>query len=225
MAAPIVKAEGLRKDYKLPGETIRALKGVDLSAAAGEFVCVMGPSGAGKTTLLNIIGLLDTPTSGRLELDGKTIKNGSLDVRWRRDFIGFVFQDFYLIPSLTARENVMLGAAFGKREDDADRLLSLVGLTDRASHYPRELSGGEMQRTAIARALYGGPRLILADEPTGNLDTKNSGHIFDLLAGLVRSKGIAVIAATHNVRLARKAGRIINLQAGEVVGEEFVTDG
>jgi putative ABC transport system ATP-binding protein len=216
----VARGRGLRRDYRLPGETVRALKGVAVAAAAGEFVCVMGPSGAGKTTLLNILGLLDEPTAGTLELAGAAVGRGTPRDELRRDFIGFVFQDFYLIPSLDARANVALPAAFGAPADDAGRLLSLVGLSARAAHYPRELSGGEMQRVAIARALYGGPRLVLADEPTGNLDTRNGERIFELLAELSRREGVAVVAATHNPRLAARADRILHLSAGEVVNEE-----
>jgi len=216
----VVRGRDLCRDYRLPGETVRALKGVDLGAAPGEFVCVMGPSSAGKTTLLNILGLLDEPTTGSLELGGAPVGRSTSRDRLRRDFVGFVFQDFYLIPSLDGRANVALPAAFGAPADDAERLLSLVGLSARAAHYPRELSGGEMQRVAIARALYGGPRLVLADEPTGNLDTRNGERIFELLAELTRRKGVAVVAATHNPRLAARADRILHLSAGEVIAEE-----
>ncbi len=221
----IVKTEELRKEYRLPGETIHALKGIDLTVNPGEFVTVMGPSGAGKTTLLNILGLLDKPTSGNFEFG---VFNGSGKLspeKLRRNFIGFVFQEFYLIPSLKAVENVALPNTFGTDKDDASRLLELVGLSDRSSHYPRELSGGEMQRVAIARALYGKPKLILADEPTGNLDTRNAENIFGLLRELAVKEKISVIAATHNSHLAKKSHRIVNLRSGEIVNEEVMCDG
>ncbi|MGD8719000.1 MAG: ABC transporter ATP-binding protein [Candidatus Zixiibacteriota bacterium] len=216
----VVRAEGLTRDYRLPGEVISALKGVDLAVEPGEFVAVRGPSGAGKTTLLNILGLLDEPTAGRVLWAGRPAASGAGRDRLRRDFVGFVFQDFYLIPSLTARENVALAAAFGAREDDAGRLLDLVGLGGRVRHYPRELSGGEMQRVAVARALYGRPSLVLADEPTGNLDTRNGERIFGLLADVARRENVAVVAATHNPHLAARADRVVHLRAGEVVAEE-----
>ncbi|MCP4230993.1 MAG: ABC transporter ATP-binding protein [bacterium] len=220
-----VKAEGLCKEYRLPGETIYALTGVDLKVKLGEFVTVMGPSGAGKTTLLNILGLLDEPTAGSFDFGGFNGGGKITPEKLRRSFIGFVFEEFYLIPALKAKENVALPNTFGADEDDAARLLDLVGLSERASHYPRELSGGEMQRVAIARALYGKPRLILADEPTGNLDTRNAGRIFDLLGELSEREGVSVIAATHSPRLARKSHRILHLSSGEIVGEEVMGNG
>jgi len=220
-----VKAEGLHKEYRLPGETVHALKGIDLSVSPGEFVTIMGPSGAGKTTLLNILGLLDKPTSGVFNFGSLNGSQKLSPEKLRRNFIGFVFQEFYLIPSLKAKENVALPNTFGTDKDDAARLLDLVGLKERASHYPRELSGGEMQRVAIARALYGKPKLILADEPTGNLDTRNAERIFGLLGELAQREGVSVIAATHNSYLAKKSHRILHLRSGEIVNEEVMDNG
>lgn len=223
-----VKATGLTKVYENSSETIRALKGVDFSVKAGEFVTIMGPSGAGKTTLLNLIGCLDNVTSGELHLFGKelaTIADRKLH-KLRGATVGFVFQEFHILPTLNATENVALPSVFSKElstkeaELRAISLLEKLNMGHRLKHFPSELSGGEMQRVAVARSLMNGPKVILADEPTGNLDTKNAKNIFELMAEIAHSEGVAVILATHNKHLAEIADRTLLLKNGEIVGEE-----
>lgn len=214
----MIELRNIVKTYKRGSETVYALKGIDLYVKKGEFLAVTGPSGSGKTTLLHIIGCLDEPTSGTYKIDGIGIKNLSESelVKIRRERIGFIFQQFYLIPGLTVWENITLPLIFGRRSKDKKDILSLldyVGLKDRIYHTPKELSGGEMQRVAIARALINDPEIILADEPTGNLDTENSERIFELLYSL-HEKGISVIMITHNPDLAKRAERIITLKDG-----------
>jgi putative ABC transport system ATP-binding protein len=214
----VIAANGITKVYKRGSEEVHALRGVSLSIELSEFVAIVGPSGAGKTALMNILGCLDTPTSGTLTLDNIRI-NGKTErdlVKVRRGMIGFVFQQFFLIPTLTARENIGLPLLFNRRKVDdgkIDAILDQVGLSDRASHYPHELSGGEMQRVAIGRALVSGPKLLMADEPTGNLDTETSERIFDLLQGL-NQEGLTILMVTHNPGLARRAERTITLKDG-----------
>lgn len=222
---PIIKAEKLRKFYPLYAETIEALKGIHLTIHKGEFVSIMGPSGAGKTTLLNLIGCLDTPSEGSLEVLGSEVSRlTEQEQRTMRLFhVGFVFQEFFLIPSLTALENVALPMLFARRgEYDARALLESVGLSQRMHHLPRELSGGEMQRVALARALANKPALLLADEPTGNLDTKNAAAIYELLRNLASAEGLTVVAATHNTKLAYQADRVIHLREGCIDKDEFI---
>lgn len=214
----MIEATGITKLYRRGSEDVHALRGVSLSVAPAEFVAIVGPSGAGKTALMNIIGCLDAPTSGTLLLDGVMVTGRTERelVRIRRDFVGFVFQQFFLIPTLTARENIALPLIFQRmRADDRDidEVLDRVGLSHRASHYPHELSGGEMQRVAVGRALISRPRILLADEPTGNLDTKNSDRIFRLLQGL-NNNGLTILLVTHNPGLAQRAGRTISLRDG-----------
>jgi putative ABC transport system ATP-binding protein len=217
---PIVEARNLKKIYKTPAEDIQALRGLDITLQKGDFTALMGPSGAGKTTLLNLIGCLDKSTGGELYLAGKQLellKDREL-TEFRRNFIGMVFQEFFLIPSLTALENIMLPAVFNSSsktgKERAVYLMELVGLQNRQNHLPRELSGGEMQRVAIARALMNKPRLILADEPTGNLDRKNAINIFDILADINQKEGVTILVATHNVKLAHHAASIVNISDG-----------
>ena len=223
----IIEARGITKVYQRGRESVHALKGVDLSVEGGEFVSIVGPSGAGKTALLNILGCLDTPSSGTLTLDniritGKTERDL---VKVRRGMIGFVFQQFFLIPTLTARENISLPLLFNHQtivDRKIDTILSQVGLSDRESHYPHQLSGGEMQRVAIGRALVTGPKILLADEPTGNLDTENSNRIFDLFTGLNR-EGLTILVVTHNPALAAKAGRVVRLKDGLIQNNLLLT--
>ena len=217
----IVEAKGLTKVYRRGREEIHALRDVDFSVSNGEFVSIIGPSGSGKTALLNVLGCLDTPTAGSLRLNG--IKTDGLReadlVKLRRDNIGFVFQQFYLMPTLTARENIELPLLFSHKNGNAmeiDRILKMVGLADRGHHLPGQLSGGEMQRVAIGRALINHPRIILADEPTGNLDSATSQMIFELFEELNR-QGMTLIIVTHNLELARKAHKMYTLKDGRIV--------
>lgn len=222
--APIVSAKGLEKVYPSSAETVVALKGIDFAVQEREFVAIMGPSGAGKTTLLNLVGCLDRLSSGKLEVLGKDL--GALDEKSlaeiRRRYIGFVFQEFFFIPTLTALENVMLPTVFlkkGRSGDGSQRammLLDRVGLKQRVNHFPRELSGGECQRVALARALVNSPKIVLADEPTGHLDTKNAKNIFDLFRAIQQEEGVTVMVATHNVQLGHCADRVIHLAEGGI---------
>jgi len=220
----IVQAEAVSKVYG-DGATVRALDGVDLQVRIGEFLAITGPSGSGKSTLLNLIGTLDTPTSGRIMVDGVDTRalRGDRLADFRRERIGFVFQVFNLIPVLTALENVMLplipyqrGLGFNLREK-AQALLGMVGLAERAQHLPGQLSGGEQQRVAIARALINTPRLILADEPTGNLDSHAGAEVVALLRRLNREQGVSVVLVTHSEALAQQADRSVRLQDGRLV--------
>ena len=219
--SPIIEAKGLTKVYRRGREKIHALRDVDFSVNKGEFVSIIGPSGSGKTALLNVLGCLDTPTGGRLRLNG--IKTDGLRetdlVKLRRDSIGFVFQQFYLMPTLTARENIELPLLFSHKNGNAieiDRILTMVGLADRGHHLPGQLSGGEMQRVAIGRALINHPQIILADEPTGNLDSATSQMIFELFEELNR-QGMTLIIVTHNLELAKKAHKMYTLRDGLIV--------
>jgi ABC-type lipoprotein export system ATPase subunit len=216
----MIELKGIEKIYIRGAEHVRALKGIDLSIGQGEFVSITGHSGSGKTTLLHILGCLDKPTKGVMSLDGITI-NGMPEselVKIRRQKIGFVFQQFYLIPGLSVFENVTLPLLFGRTNKETDEIISvlkLVGLQDKVNRNPSQLSGGEMQRVAIARALINNPEVILADEPTGNLDTENSEKIFELLKSL-NIRGITIIMVTHNIDLAGRADRIIQLKDGKI---------
>lgn len=218
----VLEAKGLNKIYRRGSEKIYALKDVDFSVNQGEFVSIIGPSGSGKTALLNVLGCLDTPTSGSLQLNGTEIrglKESDL-VKLRRDNIGFVFQQFYLMPTLTAKENIELPLLFSRKDGNnnkIDRVLDMVGLSDRGDHLPSQLSGGEMQRVAIGRALINDPKIILADEPTGNLDSVTSQMIFELFQKLNR-QGMTMIIVTHNLDLAKKAQKMYTLRDGQIVG-------
>lgn len=218
----IVKAEKLTKIYKLPAEQISAVREVDLEICAGDFISVMGPSGSGKTTLLDSVGCLTAISSGKLIVFGNDVsraKESSL-VSIRRRFIGFVFQDFLLIPSLTALENVLMTLYFARMPQDRQKavaLLERVGLGHRLNHIPARLSGGEKQRVAIARALVASPKLLLADEPTGNLDTKSSQEIFDIFKQLNKENNLAIFVVTHNPTLGAQASRTIYLQDGHII--------
>jgi len=214
--------EGVSKFFQRGPTTVRALDGIDLEIEAGEFVALEGPSGSGKTTLLQLLGALDRPSSGRVLFEDADLAtmpdNGLAELRLRS--FGFVFQQFNLIPTLTAVENVeaKLAPTLGDSglRDRALALLDEVGLAERAGHLPAHLSGGEQQRVAIARALSVEPRVVLADEPTGNLDTATGGDIIDLLAGLAAEHGATVIVATHDADLARRAPRRLAVRDGRL---------
>lgn len=220
--AALIELEGVTKAYPMAGESVQALKGVSLSFAAGEFAAVVGASGSGKSTLLYLLGLMTTPSGGAYRFDGQDVGALSDDRRsaLRGREIGFVFQSFHLVPQLDVLQNVLLAARYaGNGHGDpaarAKELLDRVGLSKRLKHRPAELSGGEMQRVALARALLSGPRLILADEPTGNLDEKTGEEIFSLLASLP-AEGKTVIVVTHNLHLAGRIPRRVTLKDGEV---------
>ncbi len=218
--AVAIETVGLEKRYRQGTRTVEALRGIDLKIEEGEFVALLGSSGAGKTTLLQIIGLLDRPTGGTLALLGQDVTH--LDrasaTRLRGTTVGFVFQEFCLVPELTALENVALPATLRAQVAPADphAWLKRVGLGDRLHHTPRQLSGGQMQRVALARALVGSPRLLLADEPTGHLDSETAHEIFELLADLNARDGLTILAATHDAELAARAGRQVRLEAGQL---------
>jgi len=224
----IVVVEEAVKHYQRGVEEVRAIDGVDLRISQGDYLAVVGRSGSGKTTLLNLIGCVDTPTSGRVTVHG--METGGLSERAlatiRSTTIGFVFQHFFLIPTLTATENVMVPGRFcAKRDDDlesrAKKLLDLVGLADRADHLPNELSGGEMQRVALARALINDPAILLADEPTGNLDNRSAEDIADIF-GELNEGGLTIVVVTHSTELTGNATRIVHLQDGKIIEEEQV---
>ncbi len=223
MTEPQYKVSGLSKFFQRGSTTVRALDGVDLEIGPGEFVALEGPSGSGKTTLLQLLGALDRPSSGDVIFEGRdlvTLPDHEL-ASLRLESFGFVFQQFNLIPTLTAVENVEAKLAPTGVEDiegRARRMLEEVGLAERANHLPSHMSGGEQQRVAIARALSVEPRVVLADEPTGNLDTKTGGEIIDLLAGLAAEHGSTVIVATHDATLAQRAPRRLSMRDGRLVG-------
>ena len=221
---PAVDAKGLVRTYSRGAEKIQALKGIDLNIQCGEFVGVVGHSGAGKTTLLNLIGLMDRATEGELKVLGHdTARHGTRFDALRRENIGFVFQEFYLMPTLTALENVLLPSMWGGGSSlkvRARELLDRVGLKQRMTHKPSELSGGEMQRVAVARALVNSPRLLLADEPTGNLDTATRDGVFNLLLALNRDSGLTVVVATHDLSLESRFTRVIRLEDGAIKNDQ-----
>ncbi|MEQ9715202.1 MAG: ABC transporter ATP-binding protein [Candidatus Asgardarchaeum sp.] len=226
-----VRTEELVKIYRLGKVEIQALRGVSISCIRGEVVAVVGPSGSGKTTLLNLIGTLDKPTSGRVFIDGQEVtKLPEKELtKLRRKKIGFVFQFFNLIPVLTAFENVELplliaGVPKEEREKRARELLELVGLADRMNHKPDELSGGEQQRVAIARALANKPSLLLADEPTGDLDSETGMKVVTLMRDMVKHEHATAIMVTHDMEVAKIADRILKMRDGKIVGEEKMTN-
>jgi putative ABC transport system ATP-binding protein len=220
----LVQTSDLARDYPSGGEVVHALRGIELQVRAGEFLALKGRSGSGKTTLLNLIGGLDRPTRGRVVVDGKPVSDMSEDelVELRRHTVSFVFQAFGLIPILTAAENVeiplrLVAADPDERDARVHHLLEIVGLADRARHRPHELSGGEQQRVAIARALANRPRLLLADEPTGQLDSHTGRSIMGLLESVVRHEGVTAIVATHDPLLIDVADRVVEIRDGVLV--------
>ena len=221
----MIAAQALTKTYRLGGAEVQALRGVDLTVQAGEFVALMGPSGCGKTTLLHLLGCLDTPTSGRYALEGRDASRLSKAdrARLRNTRLGFVFQNFFLLPNQNALDNVALPLLYqrGRQVSAGSALAALeqVGLAERARHRPRELSGGECQRVAIARALVNQPVLLLADEPTGNLDSATGDEIMALLLSLWRG-GLTILLVTHDAQVAARSQRIVHMKDGRILGEE-----
>ncbi|HEV8689344.1 MAG TPA: ABC transporter ATP-binding protein [Ideonella sp.] len=224
--ASLIRVAGLSKTYRRAGQDIPVLVDINLEVRAGEFVALMGPSGSGKSTLLNLIAGIDTPTSGTIEIGGvdiATLGEGRL-ADWRAANIGFVFQFYNLIPVLTAFETVELpllltNLSARERGERVDALMAMVGLSDRADHRPNELSGGQQQRVAIARALVTDPALIVADEPTGDLDRVTGEDVLNLMAGLVRDLGKTIVMVTHDPKAAARAQRMVHLEKGVLVDE------
>lgn len=223
----IIRTENLTRSYILGNSTVRALREVSINVDTGEFVALMGPSGSGKSTMMHLLGCLDTPTAGRYWLEERDISTLSKDerARVRNNRIGFIFQTFNLLPRLNALENIELPLLYGRHNPDvkqhASNALKRVGLIQRAQHRPNELSGGERQRVAIARALVTNPALILADEPTGNLDSKTGADIMALLVELC-TEGHTILMVTHDAKVAAHASRILHMQDGEIVSGEQV---
>lgn len=223
MNKPIIDLHNVWKTYQMGEVHVQALRGVDLEVNRGEFLAIAGPSGSGKSTIMNLVGCLDLPSRGEIFLEGKNIANfrESRLAQARGKKIGFVFQQFNLIPTLSALENVMLPLEFqdvdsSDAEKRARKLLGMVGLGDRVDHLPSQLSGGQMQRVAIARALSVDPEIILADEPTGNLDSKTGGFIMDFLGDIHEREGKTIIMVTHDLNLVRYADRVAYLKDGMV---------
>lgn len=224
----VVKTENVTRVYKIGNVETNALQGVNLSVQSGEFSALIGPSGSGKTTLLQLIGCLDQPTSGKVYVNGKDVTNLNRDQRAdiRAASLGFVFQFFALIPTLTAYENIempllLAGRGAAERADRVKYLLEMVDLSDRANNRPDQLSGGQQQRVAVARALATNPALILADEPTANLDTPNGKQVMEVMTRLNKETGVTFIFATHDPRVIQYARRVVTLQDGRIVSDEM----
>ena len=220
---PLIQLQGITKIYGAGDAEVRALRGIDMDVNAGEFVAIMGPSGSGKSTAMNILGFLDKPTAGHYFFGGATVDHLSRDqlALLRRNFLGFVFQGYNLLARTSALDNVELpliyqGMAGTKRRQLAREALAKVGLAGREDHYPSQLSGGQQQRVAIARAIVTNPDVILADEPTGNLDTARSHEIMDLLTGLNRNDGITILMVTHEPDMAEYADRMVHFLDGRI---------
>jgi putative ABC transport system ATP-binding protein len=225
-AAPLLVARELRKDYPMDGETVHALRGVSLAVQPGDYVAIAGPSGSGKSTLLQLMGGIDSPSGGSVELLGTRLESlGDRELtRLRLTRLGFVFQRFHLLPVLTARENVELpmaeaGVSAPSRRERARELLAYVGLRHREAHRATQLSGGEMQRVAIARALANHPAVLLADEPTGELDAATGQEILDLFRRL-NGDGTTLVVVTHDERLAAEAGRVVHMLDGRIIADD-----
>jgi putative ABC transport system ATP-binding protein len=221
----VLVVEDVHKTYAGGEKPVEAVRGISLTLDAGDFVAVMGPSGCGKSTLLHLCGAMDRPTSGRVLVDGQPLAGLDDDAltRLRRERIGFVFQFFNLLPTLTVAENValpLLLAGTSEREagDRARSLVERVGLAHRAGHYPQQISGGEMQRAAIARAVVHSPALLVADEPTGNLDSETGAHVLDLMTEVNRDLGVTILLATHSRETAAVASRVVHMRDGQVEG-------
>jgi len=219
----MISVKDLTKSFETPGETVEVLRGLELELADGEAAAIVGPSGCGKTTLLNLLGALDRPTSGQVTIGGENLAGFSDEqaAAFRNRQLGFVFQQHYLLPQLSVIENVLVPRLAGGWEEDEDatrerarKLLDEVGLSHRLDHLPWQLSGGEKLRTAVARALVNQPKLLLADEPTGSLDPSGTDRIADLLLQLNRSRGTTLLVVTHNLELARRIGRTLELREG-----------
>ena len=225
-SGPLVKVQSVHKEFRRGGERIDVLHGLDLEIPRGDFLALMGPSGSGKSTLLNLLGGLDRPTSGAIDIDGHRIDqmSGSQLAAWRGRHIGFIFQMYNLLPVLTAERNVELpllltGLSAAKRKQHVATALGVVGLTDRAKHFPRQLSGGQEQRVGIARAIVTDPTLLLCDEPTGDLDRRAGDEILDLLQGLNREHNKTIVMVPHDPHAAARATRVLYLDKGALVRE------
>jgi putative ABC transport system ATP-binding protein len=225
----MIIARNLSQTYRSGSQPLTVLRDIDLEIAANEFIAIVGPSGSGKTTLLGLLAGLDTPATGSVELAGQSLNDLTEDerARFRATNIGFVFQTFQLVPTLTALENVLvpleLAGAPGSSADleaRAAELLGRVGLADRVDHYPQQLSGGEQQRVGLARAFASEPKILFADEPTGNLDGETGGRIIDLIMGLNAESDTTLVLVTHDLDLAARAGRVIRLASGRIIADE-----
>lgn len=220
---PLIVAQQLYKRY--PDGYVQALKGIDLTVREGEYLAIIGPSGCGKSTLLNMLGALDRPDEGEVYFQGQPLSQRRDLDRFRARQIGFVFQSFYLLPTLTSEENVQIPMFEGpprsarERRRKADELLELVGLAHRAHHRPSQLSVGERQRVALARALANDPILLLADEPTGNLDSDNAAHVLDLFDAFQRDRGLTLVVITHSPEVAARAHRVVTMRDGRIVAD------
>jgi putative ABC transport system ATP-binding protein len=226
MTAPLVRIRGLGKEYRRGDEVVPVLAGLDLDIARGDYVALMGPSGSGKSTLLNLIGGLDRPTAGTIEVDGRRIESLSSNelAAWRARSVGFVFQMYNLLPVLTAEQNVELPLLLtelprAERLRRARAALALVGLAERTKHRPTELSGGQEQRVGIARAIVTDPLLLLCDEPTGDLDRRSGDAVLDLFDALNREAGKTIVMVTHDPHAAERARRLVHLEKGVLIGE------
>jgi lipoprotein-releasing system ATP-binding protein len=223
-AAAALRLEGVARSYSQGESTLDVFRNLELTLRAGEVVALVGPSGAGKSSLLHMAGLLEAPTSGEIYIVGSAASklDDAQRTRIRRDMIGFVYQAHHLLPEFTALENVALpqriaGKSRAAAEENAERLLTELGLAERMTHRPSQLSGGEQQRVAIARAIANNPQILLADEPTGNLDPRTAGGVFDALVRLVRMEGLAALIATHNLELAAKMDRALIMHEGRLI--------
>ena len=228
MSEPVIRTVALTRDYPMGGETVHALRGVDLEIPPNEFIAIMGPSGSGKSTLMNLIGCLDTPSAGQYWLAGLEVSRMTDDelARVRNRQIGFVFQTFNLLPRASSLHNVELPLVYAglparERHQRAEAALASVGLADRMGHRPAELSGGQRQRVAIARALVTEPSIILADEPTGNLDSTTSEEIMKVLEELHRNRGQTIVMVTHEADIARHAARVVTLHDGRISSDRL----